>query len=176
MPRVIRIVIIVALGMGTSVSAGYPLPRGSEQVAARQNAWRTLLEDAQDAVEADLWEEAEGLFESVIEQTRAANKRGMMLARALDGLAAARQRTSRFDDAARLYGEAAELWERLLGPAQPRLGVTLHNLGLSYIELERPDDARRSLERALSIFENSFGTASSQAVNTRTTLSRLTDS
>jgi tetratricopeptide (TPR) repeat protein len=99
----------------------------------------------------------------------------MMLARAVDGLADVYQHTERYVEAEQLYRESVSLWKRLLGDGQPRVGISLYNLGLTYVALDRPDDARRTLTRALDVFEASLGRESGYAVDTRRALERLAD-
>ncbi|HXV77234.1 MAG TPA: tetratricopeptide repeat protein [Candidatus Polarisedimenticolaceae bacterium] len=168
--------ILLLLSAAGLARGGYPLPRSSEEGAARQESWRLALERADRAVSERRWDEAERLFAAVVDESEAADVSGMMRARALDGLADLHQRASRHEQAARLYGEAATMWERLLGPSQPRLGLTLRNLGVCYVALGRADEARLAFERALAIFERAFGPSSAEVARTRRMLDQLADS
>ncbi len=50
------------------------------------------------------------------------------------------------------YGEAVEVYEHLLTVQARPLADTFYQLGLSYLALDRPDDARRTLERGLEVY------------------------
>lgn len=143
------------------------MPSSSKPRAERHAAWRALLDAAERAMIARDWDAAESAFASVIDDARAADDGGLLLARALDGLASLRHATGRLQEAGELYRESAKLLERALGPGQPRLALTLHNLGVVYVEQERFDDAREPLERALLVFEKTIGADSPQAESTR---------
>ena len=75
--------------------------------------------------------------------------------------------------AAELYLRSIELWEGLLGPRQPRLATSLHNLGAVYLALDRPDLARLHWRRALDIWEATLGPDSPEALNTRRLYRRI---
>ena len=70
-----------------------------------------------------------------------------------DGLADVRRLENRPEEAESLYVRSAGMWEALLGPDQPRLATTLHNLGTVCAGLGKPEKARAYLARALSIWE-----------------------
>lgn len=148
-----------------NVSAGFP--RASQPRAVRTDAWRTKIAAAEKAAEQDREEEAETLYREVLDQSAELDDSGLLVARAVDGLADLCRRQERLAEARDLYLRSAGMWERLLGPRQPRLAVTLHNLGL--VETARGDHAAAEahLLRALAIWEESFGADSAQAENTR---------
>lgn len=106
----------------------------------------------------------------MIEGSRAIDDTSMLLARALDGLGDLRRGEERWSDAERLYLEAAGLWEKYLGPEQPRLAITLHNLGVVHIGQGRYEEARANLGRALAILERALGPDTAQTAATRTAL------
>lgn len=166
---------LLPLCAAPGVRAEYPLPDSSRGEAKRQETWREALERAERAVAEDRWDDAEALYARVVEEARSAERPGMMLARAVDGLAEAHQHAERFVEAEQLYRESVALWQRLLGDGQPRVGISLYNLGLTYAALDRPDDARRTLTRALDVFESSLGPESGFALDTRRALERLGD-
>ena len=149
---------------------GYPLPKGSEERAERYALWRAEVEEGEHALAQERWPEAESAFLTVIDGSRAIEDTSMLLARALDGLGELRRREERWSDAERLYVEAAELWEKYLGPEQPRVAITLHNLGVVHIGQGRYEDARVTLGRALAILERALGPDTAQATATRMAL------
>jgi tetratricopeptide (TPR) repeat protein len=149
------------------------MPSGSRPRAERHAGWRSLLDDGERAMTERNWDAAESAFVSVIDDARTAGDRGLLLARALDGLADLRREIGRLQEAGELYLESADLLERVLGSRQPRLALTLHNLGVVYVEQERFDEAEAPLERALLIFEEAMGADSPQAASTRQVLDVL---
>jgi len=149
---------------------GYPLPPGSAERAERYTLWRAEVGKGEQALTEGRWSEAETAFVTVIEQSRSANDTSLLLARALDRLGDLRRRDQRWSEAEELYLEAAGLWEKYLGPDQPRLAITLHNLGVVRIGQGRREDARATLGRALAIVEKTLGTECAQATETRKAL------
>jgi tetratricopeptide (TPR) repeat protein len=168
--RTMVLLLLLAAGGGT-VGAG--MPPASRARAERLDVWRVELADAQRALAQGRAEDAARAYSGVLAEARKLGDAGLLAARATDGLADARREQSRFDDAARLYREAAAMWERLLGPRQPRLATTLHQLGVMEWRLGRRDEASRHLSRALAVFESAFGADSPEACNTRRALERL---
>ena len=77
----------------------------------------------------------------------------MLLARALDGLADVRRAQQDWSEAEGLYLRSAAMWESLLGPDQPRLATTLHNLGVVYLRQDKASEAEVALQRALALWE-----------------------
>ncbi len=69
------------------------------------------------------------------------------------------------------YRRAASLWVELLGARQPRLAVTLHNLGATLLDDGQIAEARTMLERALAIWSAS-PSSTAEAENTRRLLAR----
>ena len=153
--------------------AAQRMPPESRPRAEQHAAWRAMLSASDEALGDGRWDEAEAGLVAVIEQARAVEHEGLLLARAVDRLADLRREKDELDEAERLYRESAALWTRLLGESQPRLGVTLHNLGVVYLTQERLAEARDSLERALVIFESSMGHDSAHANRTRQLLQTL---
>ena len=168
--RTVIIGIISLIIVAAAPALGYPLPPGSADRAERYELWRAEVEKGERAMAEGRWSDAEPSFEKVIEESRAIDDHSLLLARALDRLGDLRRRDERWQDAELLYLEAATLWERHLGPAQPRLAITLHNLGVIYIGQERYEEARTTLHRALTIIEQTLGTEAEQAADTRLAL------
>lgn len=155
---------LLALG-GVPTDAG---SRGGtlERLRATLNEAERELDDGHLARAATLYrragEEASGLGGA-----------NLPLARALDGLADVHRLAGRPADAAELYVRSAAMWETLLGERQPRLAITLHNLGIVYLAQERGDLAAPYLRRALQIWEATLGPASPQALETGRALRRV---
>lgn len=135
--------------------------------------WREQIAAAEQAANEGRSAEAEALYRAVLEQSAAIDDPGLLVARAVDGLADLCRRDDRSAEARELYLRSAEMWERLLGPRQPRLAITLHNLGV--VETARGEYAAAEphLLHALSIWEESYGADSAQAENTRRALRAL---
>lgn len=95
----------------------------------------------------------------------------LLLARGLDGLGDVERLRGNAAAAADSYRRAIVLWEEVLGPRQPRLAVTLHNLGAVLVAEGRLEEARAALERALSIWSASPASVE-LAENTRRLLER----
>lgn len=148
-------------------SALAALPRASQPRAARMELWRTKIAQAEQAAERQQDGEAEKLYREVLEQAAGDELSGLLAARAVDGLADLCRRQERLPEARELYRRSAGLWERLLGPSQPRLAVTLHNLGVVETNEGEFAAAEEHLRRALAIWEEVYGAESEQAENTR---------
>jgi hypothetical protein len=65
------------------------------------------------------------------------------------------------------------MWGKLLGPRQPRLAITLHNLAVVELALDRPEEARGHVLAALEIWELSLGSDSAQAQQSRALRERV---
>jgi tetratricopeptide (TPR) repeat protein len=115
-------------------------------------------------------DDAEILFRSVIEQSAESGDEGLPVARAVDGLADIFREQGRLEEAAGLYERSSAMWERLLGPLQPRLAVTEHNLGAVYLAMGDSRRAESRFLRALAIWEEVYGERSPQAENSRRAL------
>jgi tetratricopeptide (TPR) repeat protein len=170
---------VALLALVAVAAASAPRPAAGElpsHVRARDprvGEARSLVERADRARGDGRLEEAESLYLEAVAAIDGATGPTMLLARAVDGLGDLCRAQRRFDAAAGYYVRAAELWEPLLGPEQPRLATTLHNLGVVYLETERLDAAEPALRRALSIWEKSLGAGSDQAELTRRAMERL---
>jgi len=117
--------------------------------------WRQRLESAAGAVSRGDDDEATGLYRSILGEAETRDEDGLLVARAADGLADLYRRQHRFALAAPLYERSVSLWTRLLGVAQPRRAVSLHNLGICYVELADWPAAERVLREALTVWRDS---------------------
>lgn len=126
-------------------------PAGAQptQRAERLEDWRARLGQA---LAQDGSDRAIELYRSILDEAESGGDDGILVARAVDGLADVYRERHRFDLARPLYERSAAQWKRLLGPLQPRLAVSLHNLGICYVELARWDAAERVLRQARGIW------------------------
>lgn len=152
----------VALAL-PALGAGRPSAERAETVRAVS----TDLDAAAAALDGGRADEAAALYRGALDAARSLGSADLLVARAADGLADVHRLAGRFGDAEPLYVEAARLLERSLGPAQPRLATTLHNLGVTRWRDGRPAAALPVLRRALSIWEAALGPDSAEARNTR---------
>jgi len=128
---------------------------------------RSRLRNAEAAVTAGRTAEAAALFNDTIDDAVRLNQRGLLLARALDGLAELEFASQRLSEAESLYLRSIPLFRELLGPDQPRLAISLHNLGVLHLEQQRFEQAAHELKEALAIWVKVYGIESPQAQNTR---------
>jgi tetratricopeptide (TPR) repeat protein len=156
--------------------AGSLLALAAVQSRAAED-WRALaraaLARAESAVAAGDLERAAREHEAARSACDAPGRGGLLLARALDGLGDAARARGDFAVAVEQHARAAALLETLLGPTQPRLATTLHNLGIAHAAIGRADDARQSLGRALAIWEATLGAQSAEARTSRRALAAL---
>lgn len=143
---------------------------GSESGAERVARWRAALDVAEVAAAERHWAAAEAALAAVIGEADTADRRGLLYVRAIDLLGDVRRGEGRAAEAAALYATALPLWERVLGPGQPRIAVTLHNLGAMRLELGEAGEAAVAFRRALSIFASTLGPESTQAQGTKRAL------
>ena len=139
--------------------------------AARSRQIASGLAEAEQAVIEGRLQAAESMYRAWITELDG-GRTTLPLARCLDGLAGLEHRSGRLEAATVLYRRSAGMWESLLGSSQPRLATTLHNLGLVYLDRDRPSDAEPLLLRALDIWEGSLGVDCVEAQNTRRALAR----
>jgi tetratricopeptide (TPR) repeat protein len=160
--------LLPALVALTALSAQYP--SHSQTVAERNDAWREQIRMAEEAVRQERPDDAERRYREVIEQAAGVADEGLPVARAVDGLADLCRDRGQLSEAALLYERSAAMWERLLGPGQPRLAVTQHNLGAVYLSMGMLRQAEERFLRALAIWEEVYGQDSAQAENSRRAL------
>ena len=117
--------------------------------------WRGRLESAAQAQARGDDDRAIDLYGSILSEAESRREEaGLLVARAVDGLADVYREQHRFDLAAPLYERSVEAWTRLLGASQPRRAVTLHNLGVCYVELADWAAAERVLREALAVWRD----------------------
>ena len=139
---------------------------GNDSAAERVARWRAALDVAEAAAVERRWAAAEAAVATVISEADTADRRGLLYVRAIDLLGDVRRGEGRGAEAATLYATAIPLWERVLGPGQPRIAVTLHNLGATRLELGDAGEAAVAFRRALSIFASTLGPESTEAQGT----------
>jgi tetratricopeptide (TPR) repeat protein len=166
-----RIIMMLTLLLGLpATSAGNPEASGLTVETATD--LRSRLSSAEAAVKSGRTAEAAALFNDAIDDAIRLNQRGLLLARALDGLAELEFTAKRLSEAESLYLRSIPLFRELLGPDQPRLAVSLHNLGVLHLEQQRYEPAANELKEALDIWVKLYGSESSQARNTRRAFQR----
>lgn len=116
--------------------------------------WRQRLEAAAQATHRGEDAQAVEFYDSILDEAQTRGEDGLLVARAVDGLADLYREQHRFDLAAPLYERSVDAWTRLLGAAQPRRAVTLHNLGICYVELADWPAAERVLREALTVWRD----------------------
>lgn len=163
--------VVLVLAAGISLAG---IPRDSATRGARMQNWKASIEFAREAQAQGAHAEAEKLYREVIRDAESSGDGRLLLARAVDGLGDLMLESGRLAEAIRSYQRSAELWEALLGGDQPRLAVTLHNLGRAYTAQNKPQLARPVLQRSLDIWETTYGPDSSEARNTRRALQKAT--
>lgn len=171
--RTATTVLSVAMLIAASLPLAAGMPARSQQRGERVAALRSKVELAESARLAGERSRAESLYLDVVTTGDGEAIPPLLLARAVDGLADLYRESRRWDEAETCYLQAADLWERLLGPQQPRLAVSLHNL--ASVRMERDDlrGAEAPLRRALEIFETSLGSESKEARNSRQAYAEL---
>jgi tetratricopeptide (TPR) repeat protein len=125
------------------------------------------LREAERALADGRLDDAASVYLECLRSIGDGDRAALLRARATDGLADARRLQGRFEEAEPLYVVAIGLWERLLGPTQPRLATSLHNLGAVRLAAGRSREAVGSFEQALAIWNATLGADSEAAVTTR---------
>ncbi len=134
---------------------------------------RARLESAEELLREGPAPRARSVLEDAADLARGLGEPNLLQARALDRLADLDRLERRYDDAGAGYERSAEMWRLLLGERQPRLAVTLHNLGAVRLAQGRFDEAGRAFGAALPIWESTLGADSAEAANTRSALENL---
>jgi tetratricopeptide (TPR) repeat protein len=138
----------------------------SEQIAR----WTADLNAAELCTSSGELDRADETYTRVLAELPSSGA-GLLRARALDGKGDVERLRGNRAPAIEAYRRSADLWADLLGPRQPRLAVTLHNLGAVLLDDGRTDEARTALERALAIW-TSAPASTAEAENTRLLLAR----
>jgi len=148
-------------------AAAAPSP-GRDQIAR----WTADLDAAETWARAGDVARAGETYARVLAELPTNGGPALLRARGLDGVGDTYRLRGESAAAVDPYRQAAALWEELLGPRQPRLAVTLHNLGAVLLATDRPGEARSVLEHALTIWCDSAITRD-EAENTRRLLARI---
>lgn len=118
--------------------------------------------------------EAEQAVNEALEQDRKQHGAdGSETARSLSQLANLYLRSGRASDALPVIQEAAAIDQQRLGPTHPFIADDLHDLGLVYEALNRPDQARRAFAAALAVLERGAGRETPRVAYAELELSRL---
>lgn len=137
---------------GVLSTASHAPTRGADEAT-----WQALVDASIVAESEGRVEDAEGLL---IRARREAERPGtapMLLARSIEGLGDFYHRSGRTDDAEPLLAQSIELWEEILGPDQPRVGIPAHNLAVLYLERCRVEQALPLIRRALALWGSTLG-------------------
>lgn len=117
--------------------------------------WSERLDRASAAMQRGEKDAAVGEYEAILGEAAARAEEGILVARAEDGLGDVLRERHDFAGATPHYERSAESFKRLLGESQPRLAVTLHHLGLCYVETGRWTEAETVLRETLRIWRAS---------------------
>jgi tetratricopeptide (TPR) repeat protein len=131
----------------------------------RAAAWRgfeAAMQQAETAREDGDFEAAERSYHEAIELAGVFGEGNLRTGRAADGLADLYALLDRHDEAEAFYLRALEIWERTIGPEQPRTATTIHNLAASYLARGEPERAEPLFRRSLEIWERTLGAESLQ--------------
>ena len=95
----------------------------------------------------------------------AAGKEGVTDLTSVEALAELYHRADRRDEAEAFYLRSVSLWEELLGPEQPRIGIPIHNLAVLHLEDCRVDEALPLIARVVELWERTLGADHAERVN-----------
>lgn len=96
------------------------------------------------------------LNEIIVALRRAAPPRPVRLHEALNALGGAEVKRENFSAAEAAHREAAALAEQIYGTEHFYFAIELHNVGKALLQLKRPDEARKPLQRALEVAEEAL--------------------
>jgi tetratricopeptide (TPR) repeat protein len=128
-------------------------------------AWQAYMDAAALADAEGRPEDAES---SLLEALREAEEPGgarMHLAFSVEALAELYHRADRRDEAETFYLRSVSLWEELLGPEQPRIGIPIHNLAVLHLQDCRVDEALPLIARVVELWERTLGADHPDRVN-----------
>ena len=114
--------------------------------------WFTLRQQAARLYEANAISDAEKILQQALEMTATLGNREHRLA-SLRELSMIYEREGKFGEARQVLEEAVQLQERLYGPEQAELALTLNYLGVAERELKHYKQAVAAHQRALTILE-----------------------
>lgn len=140
---------------------------------ADEATWQALLDASIAAEREGRVEDAEGLL---IDARREAERPGtapMLLALSIESLGDFYHRSSRPDEAEPLLARSVQLWEEILGPDQPRVGIPVHNLAVLYLEACRVDEALPLIHRVLALWGSTLGAQHADRVSAMRTEATL---
>jgi tetratricopeptide (TPR) repeat protein len=126
-------------------------------LAADRESWQQEMATAAEAGRQSRIEDAEAALLRAIEAAAAGDPAPMLRVRSVEALADLYRSTARPEQAEPLYLEAIEAWDTLLGPGQPRVGITLHNLALLRLRQCRTDESLPLIERQLELWQGALG-------------------
>jgi tetratricopeptide (TPR) repeat protein len=119
--------------------------------------WQSHLDAAALAEEEGRIDDAERSLLEALREVEKPDGARMDLAFTVEALADFYRRAGRPADAETNYLRATELWERLLGSGQPRVGIPLHNLAVVYLEDCRVDEALPLISRVVQLWGRTLG-------------------
>ena len=102
------------------------------------------------------FDESEGVLRQALALARADGNQ-FETARSLVALAGVDLKQKRFADALPLIEEAALIDQTNLGPTQPLIAEDFHDLGLIYLETNRPELAAKAFQSAIDLLERGAG-------------------
>ncbi len=120
--------------------------------AAEVPEWERAVEAARAAEAAGDMARALEAWSQALAEARRPPAAPLLVAQALEGLAAAHFRLEQRAEAEAAYLEAIAAWERAVGPRQPRLGVPVNNLAVLLLQQCRVEEARPWLDRLLELW------------------------
>ena len=142
------------------------LSAASKDRAEQARVWRNTLDESRRAVHAGASDRAEALLVELLQPPRAGDVPRMLQARANDELADLYRQTDRPQLAIPRYQQSILALKQLFGPGQPRVAVSLHNLGICHGRAGDPEAARRVLDEALELWRATSGADSANYANT----------
>lgn len=143
------------------------LTAGAEQPWHEE--WKLMLDEATAAREAGDADRAGELLRDALLLAQSNGPGTIRHARNIDELAYHYLLQENHAESEALYVEAAGMWERLLGPDQPRLATALQNLAVVRMNLEKYQEAEQDILRALEIWKTRYGDEHPLTVGARKT-------
>lgn len=144
-----------------------PLPGADEAT------WQALLHASIVAEREGRVEDAEGLL---IDARREAERPGtapMLLALSTESLADFYHRSGRLAEAEPLLVRSIQMWDEILGPDQPRVGIPVHNLAVLYLTGCRVDEALPLIHRVAALWGSTLGAQHADRVSAMRTEATL---
>ena len=165
LPRTLQVLgALLALAAGTLPAMG-----------ADESVWQMHMDTARQAEREGRGTDAEASLLAAEHEARRSGSARLLVARSLEALADFYHHTGRHSEAEPLYLRCAQIWEEILGPDQPRVGIPLHNLAVLYLSRCRVAEALPLVHRVLDLWEKTLGPAHPDrvtAIQTEATLLR----